>query len=80
MRDEIGHSYLVIGNRIMGWESWGQAMPQHEQHTTQKLRAYAKINEYQIPGRTRIDSTISKQAITITMNVDSPASTSLHPS
>ena len=26
-RDEIGHSYLVIGNRIMGWESLGQAMP-----------------------------------------------------
>ena len=37
MRDEIGHSYLVIGNRIMGWESWGQAMPTRRQ-TTQSLR------------------------------------------
>ena len=40
-RDEIGHSYLVIGNRIMGWESWGQAMPHRrlKQHATHKLRA-----------------------------------------
>ena len=41
MCDEISHSYLVIGNRIMGWESWVRPLPhrRHNPRTTWKLRA-----------------------------------------
>ena len=53
MCDEISHSYLVIGNRIMGWESRGQTMPhrRHEQRTPRNQEPHAKINKYpRIPG------------------------------